>query len=115
MPGRDLKLLALEWLEEGLPADFPCAIVSRAAQPEQQVQRTTLAVGESAPNAFAQPADCRLERPRMADDRIRDGCRSGCDHVNPTPRSQVRIQSEALSTFILKCLLNQSTGHSVAG
>ena len=42
MPGRDLTLLALEWLQEGLPADFPCAIVSHAAQPGQQVQRTTL-------------------------------------------------------------------------
>ncbi|WP_109488134.1 siroheme synthase CysG [Occallatibacter savannae] len=42
MPGRDLTLLALEWLHEGLPAEFPCAIVSHAARPEQQVQRTTL-------------------------------------------------------------------------
>jgi uroporphyrin-III C-methyltransferase len=42
MPGRDLTLLALEWLQEGLPADFPCVIVSHAARPEQQVQRTTL-------------------------------------------------------------------------
>jgi uroporphyrin-III C-methyltransferase / precorrin-2 dehydrogenase / sirohydrochlorin ferrochelatase len=42
MPGRDLNLLALEWLQEGLPADFPCAIVSHAAQPGQQVQRATL-------------------------------------------------------------------------
>lgn len=42
MPGRDLSLLALEWLQEGLPADFPCAIVSHAAQPGQQVQRSTL-------------------------------------------------------------------------
>lgn len=42
MPGRDLTLLALEWLQEGLPSDFPCAIVSHAARPEQQVQRTTL-------------------------------------------------------------------------
>ena len=42
MPGRDLSLLALEWLQEGLPADFPCAIVSHAAQPGQHVQRTTL-------------------------------------------------------------------------
>ena len=42
MPGRDLSLLALEWLQEGLPPDFPCAIVSHAAQPGQQVQRTTL-------------------------------------------------------------------------
>jgi len=43
MPGRDLRLLALEWLQQGLPPDFPCAIVSRAAQRGQQVHRTTLA------------------------------------------------------------------------
>jgi uroporphyrin-III C-methyltransferase / precorrin-2 dehydrogenase / sirohydrochlorin ferrochelatase len=43
MPGRDLTLLALEWLQQGLPPDFPCAIVSHATRPEQQVQRTTLA------------------------------------------------------------------------
>lgn len=43
MPGRDLRLLALEWLHQGLPADFPCAIVSRAGQPEQQIRCTTLA------------------------------------------------------------------------
>jgi uroporphyrin-III C-methyltransferase/precorrin-2 dehydrogenase/sirohydrochlorin ferrochelatase len=42
MPGRDLTLLALEWLQEGLPADFPCAIVSHAGRPEQDVRRTTL-------------------------------------------------------------------------
>jgi uroporphyrin-III C-methyltransferase len=48
MPGRDLKLLAAEWMAEGLPADLPCAIVSHAAQPEQQVLRTTLgALGET--------------------------------------------------------------------
>ncbi len=48
MPGRDLSLLALEWLQEGLPVDFPCAIVSHAAQPGQQVQRTTLGDLENA-------------------------------------------------------------------
>jgi len=42
MPGRDLNLLAAEWLAEGLPADLPCAVVSRAAQPDQQVVHTTL-------------------------------------------------------------------------
>lgn len=42
MPGRDLTLLALDWLQQGLPADFPCAIVSHAARPEQRVTRTTL-------------------------------------------------------------------------
>jgi uroporphyrin-III C-methyltransferase len=42
MPGRDLTLLAAEWLAEGLPADLPCAVVSRAAQPDQQLLHTTL-------------------------------------------------------------------------
>ena len=42
MPGRDLTLLAAEWLAEGLPADFPCALVSHAAQPTQQVRYTVL-------------------------------------------------------------------------
>lgn len=42
MPGRDLTLLALQWIHEGLPADLPCAIVSHAGRPEQQVTHTTL-------------------------------------------------------------------------
>jgi uroporphyrin-III C-methyltransferase len=50
MPGRDLHLLAQEWLQQGLPPDFPCAVVSRAAQPGQQVRCTTLAVlGDAEP------------------------------------------------------------------
>ncbi|MGD0628484.1 MAG: siroheme synthase CysG [Terracidiphilus sp.] len=50
MPGRDLHLLAAEWLQQGLPADFPCAIISNAAQPNQQVRCTTLAaLGDLAP------------------------------------------------------------------
>ena len=42
MPGRDLHLLAAEWLQQGLPPDFPCAVVSNAAQHGQQVRCTTL-------------------------------------------------------------------------
>ena len=49
MPGRDLRLLAAQWLDEGLPADFPCAVVSRAAQPGEQVFFTTLAALGDAP------------------------------------------------------------------
>jgi uroporphyrin-III C-methyltransferase / precorrin-2 dehydrogenase / sirohydrochlorin ferrochelatase len=50
MPGRDLSLLALEWLQEGLPPDFPCAIVSHAAQPNQHVVHTTLVnLGNTSP------------------------------------------------------------------
>ena len=52
MPGRDLTLLATEWLQEGLPSSFPCAIVSHAARPEQQVQRTTLGeLGKASPTS----------------------------------------------------------------
>jgi siroheme synthase len=48
MPGRDLSLLALEWRQQGLSADLPCAVVSRAAQPDQSVQYTTLdALGDT--------------------------------------------------------------------
>ncbi len=42
MPGRDLHLLAEEWLQQGLPPDFPCAVISHAAQHSQQVRHTTL-------------------------------------------------------------------------
>ncbi|HTW78952.1 MAG TPA: SAM-dependent methyltransferase, partial [Terracidiphilus sp.] len=52
MPGRDLTLLAVQWLQEGLPREFPCAIVSHAARPEQQVQRTTLGeLGKARPTS----------------------------------------------------------------
>jgi uroporphyrin-III C-methyltransferase / precorrin-2 dehydrogenase / sirohydrochlorin ferrochelatase len=52
MPGRDLSLLAEQWMAEGLPADLPCALVSRAAQPDQQVAYTTLGeLGEAPPAA----------------------------------------------------------------
>jgi uroporphyrin-III C-methyltransferase / precorrin-2 dehydrogenase / sirohydrochlorin ferrochelatase len=48
MPGRDLTLLALEWQQQGLPSDFPCAIVSCAGRREQQITYTTLgALGET--------------------------------------------------------------------
>jgi uroporphyrin-III C-methyltransferase/precorrin-2 dehydrogenase/sirohydrochlorin ferrochelatase len=50
MPGRDLRLLAQEWLDEGISADLPCALISRAAQPEQEVRLTTLGgLGDVAP------------------------------------------------------------------
>jgi uroporphyrin-III C-methyltransferase/precorrin-2 dehydrogenase/sirohydrochlorin ferrochelatase len=52
MPGRDLTLLAEQWRAEGLPAELPCAVISRAAQPDQQVAYTTLGkLGETTPAA----------------------------------------------------------------
>jgi len=72
MPGRDLTLLALEWLEEGLPADFPCAIVSHAAQPGQQVQRTTLGeLGKVHPTQSPSLLIAGWGVREMADNRIR--------------------------------------------
>jgi uroporphyrin-III C-methyltransferase len=53
MPGRDLRQLAKEWLTEGLPPEFPCAIVSRAAQPDQNVRCTTLAALGDATSVLA--------------------------------------------------------------
>jgi uroporphyrin-III C-methyltransferase len=50
MPGRDLTLMAAQWLDDGLPPDFPCVVVSRAAQPDQEMRCTTLgALGEAEP------------------------------------------------------------------
>jgi len=43
MPGRDLRPIAAQLRSEGLPADLPCVIVSRAAQSDQEIVRITLA------------------------------------------------------------------------
>jgi uroporphyrin-III C-methyltransferase len=52
MPGRELRLLAQKWIEQGLPPELPCAVVSRAALPGQQTQCTTLAtLGDIEPTA----------------------------------------------------------------
>lgn len=52
MPGLDLNLLAAEWLDEGLPPELPCAVISRAAQTGQHVAHTTLGkLGEIEPAA----------------------------------------------------------------
>ena len=42
MPGRDFSALAAEWREQGLAGDMPCVAISRAAQPDQQIARTTI-------------------------------------------------------------------------
>jgi uroporphyrin-III C-methyltransferase len=43
MPGRDLSAIAAQLRREGLPPHLPCVLVSRAALPDQQIVRTTLA------------------------------------------------------------------------
>jgi uroporphyrin-III C-methyltransferase len=76
MPGRDLGLLALEWLQEGLPADFPCAIVSHGAQPGQQVQRTTLGeLGNARPTLSPSLLIAGWAVRDAADNRIRETVR----------------------------------------
>lgn len=42
MPGKDFSALAAEWRAQGLPGNLPCAAISRAAQPDQQITITTL-------------------------------------------------------------------------
>ena len=44
MPGRDLSAIARNWRAAGLPPSYPCVLVSRAGQQDQQVTRTTLAL-----------------------------------------------------------------------
>ena len=43
MPGRDLQPLAAQLRGEGLPPELPCVVVSRASQPDEAIERTTLA------------------------------------------------------------------------
>ena len=42
MPGRSFKALAADWLVQGLPAEYPCVVISRVAQPDQHITHTTL-------------------------------------------------------------------------
>ncbi|MGC1362539.1 MAG: siroheme synthase CysG [Silvibacterium sp.] len=42
MPGRDFSALSAEWREQGLPGDLPCVAISRAAQPDERITKTTL-------------------------------------------------------------------------
>ncbi len=84
MPGRDLKLLAAEWMAEGLPAELPCAVVSHAAQREQQVAHTSLGeLGELEPAS----APSLL----LAGWAVRD--RTKAERAVETPETQFDVQS----------------------
>jgi uroporphyrin-III C-methyltransferase len=67
MPGRDLTDLAMQLRNEGHAADLPCVIVSRAAQPDQQVVRTILADLDSIPPVPAPSILLAGEALRQAD------------------------------------------------
>jgi uroporphyrin-III C-methyltransferase len=43
MPGPDYPQLSRRLQDSGLPADLPCAVISKATQPDQQLFRTTIA------------------------------------------------------------------------
>ncbi|HEX4038028.1 MAG TPA: uroporphyrinogen-III C-methyltransferase [Acidobacteriaceae bacterium] len=52
MPGRDLRPLATQLRSESLPPELPCVVVSRASQPDEAIERTTLAeLGSLTPGA----------------------------------------------------------------
>jgi len=53
MPGRSLSRLRQEFLDAGLPPDFPAVIVSKASTPEQREWPTTLDELDSAPQMEA--------------------------------------------------------------
>jgi uroporphyrin-III C-methyltransferase len=42
MPGRSFAALAAEWLGSGEDPRLPCVVISRVAQPDQAIERTTL-------------------------------------------------------------------------
>jgi uroporphyrin-III C-methyltransferase len=53
MPGRSLSRLRQDFLDAGLPPDFPSVIVSRASTPEQREWPTTLGELDTAPEMEA--------------------------------------------------------------
>lgn len=52
MPGRDLRALAWDMLQSGLPAELPCLVMSHVSLPEEKHQAATLAeLGDLEPDA----------------------------------------------------------------
>ena len=106
MPGRDLSMLAVEWLAEGLPADFPCAIVSRAAQADQKVFQTTLGeLGEAAP---AQRRACCWQAGRFAMRPQRQFGLARSSRLLPEAPERRRLRIDALQ----KCKTKMNKGRT---
>ncbi|HEY1501694.1 MAG TPA: uroporphyrinogen-III C-methyltransferase [Acidobacteriaceae bacterium] len=88
MPGRDLSAIAAQLRAEGLVATLPCVIVSRAAQPDQQVVRTTLAqLDRIAPL----PAPSIL----IAGEAMRDSQATSLHRIAPCLRESATTQPQA--------------------
>ncbi|HEX4309615.1 MAG TPA: uroporphyrinogen-III C-methyltransferase [Acidobacteriaceae bacterium] len=88
MPGRNLSAVATQLRSEGLSADLPCVIVSRAAQPDQQIVRTTLGqLDRIAP--VAAPSIL------LAGEVMRDSQTSNLDSIAPYLRESSANQPQA--------------------
>jgi siroheme synthase len=92
MPGRDLLPVAEQLRAEGLPGELPCVIVSRAAQPDQQIVRTTLAQLERIASLPAPSILLAGEVLREADDNQLTGIAESVT-VSPTNQPQP-VQAE---------------------
>ena len=106
MPGRDLRLLAAEWLADGLPPDFPCAVVSHAAQPRagglsHHPRRTRRLPARGG----SQPAPRRLGRTGRG---FRASPGAGSDRSHSLNAGGAlrdgRVGARACPAFILRCL-----------
>lgn len=87
MPGRDLRAIAAQLRSEGLAADLPCVIVSRAAQPDQQILHTTL---DRLNHAGAVPAPSIL----LVGEVLRDASQAAVDaathHISSASTDELR-------------------------
>lgn len=88
MPGRDLRGVAAQLRREGLAADLPCVIVSRAAQPDQQIVSTTLAdldriAAVSAPSILLAGECLRETQPGKLDALVEYVTATGTDQLQP--------------------------------
>ena len=100
MPGRDLSLLALEWLQEGLPADFPARLSPMPHSRGSRYSTPRLASWEMRDRHLAQPADCRMGSARhggQSHPRSRRSSRDYADFRHTSAR-----YAASLSTFILR-------------
>lgn len=96
MPGPDYPELS-RWLQDsGLPADLPCAVISKATQPDQHLLRTTIAalaeaaklpapaillVGRVAAHSADSRAASALDAAAPAFDLLRDSLPGGHHHA----------------------------------
>jgi uroporphyrin-III C-methyltransferase len=90
MPGRDLSGIAAQLRREGLASDLPCVVVSRAAQPDQQIVQTTLAqLDRSVPG----PAPAIL----LAGEALREAHADAIDNLAEIALEKIEGRPDALA------------------